>query len=183
MTRNNGFTLVELLIVVIILAILAAIVVPQFSASTDDAKRASLQSTLAGIRSAIDLYYQQHGAYPGENDATGGAACVAGTAGIGDASTAAERAEAFIDQLTKYTAANGTSCSQQNAGAYSLGPYLKKPTLPNDPFTGKGAALAELTVVNTGDLAMDAAGITAGGWRYDTKTGKFIMNHEDYDDL
>ncbi|MFK7816701.1 MAG: prepilin-type N-terminal cleavage/methylation domain-containing protein, partial [Gammaproteobacteria bacterium] len=47
----KGFTLVELLIVVIILAILAAIIVPQFSASTNDAKAAALQSNLANLRS------------------------------------------------------------------------------------------------------------------------------------
>ncbi len=58
---QQGFTLVELLIVVIILALLAAIVVPQFASSTDDAKLASLDTTLSNVRSAIDLYYQQHG--------------------------------------------------------------------------------------------------------------------------
>ncbi len=65
-TIQKGFTLVELLIVVIILALLAAIVVPQFASSTDDAKLASLDTTLSNLRAAIDLYYQQHGAYPGE---------------------------------------------------------------------------------------------------------------------
>ncbi|MFK7816838.1 MAG: prepilin-type N-terminal cleavage/methylation domain-containing protein, partial [Gammaproteobacteria bacterium] len=49
--QAKGFTLVELLIVVIILAILAAIIVPQFSASTNDAKAAALQSNLANLRS------------------------------------------------------------------------------------------------------------------------------------
>ena len=63
---QQGFTLVELLIVVIILALLAAIVVPQFASSTDDAKLASLDTTLANVRAAVDLYYQQHGEYPGE---------------------------------------------------------------------------------------------------------------------
>lgn len=65
LNRNiqQGFTLVELLIVVIILAILAAIVVPQFSAATDDAKLSALDTTLANMRSSIDLYYQQHGKY------------------------------------------------------------------------------------------------------------------------
>ena len=55
---EKGFTLVELLIVVIILAILAAIVVPQFASTTDDARASSADATLAGLRSAIDLYYQ-----------------------------------------------------------------------------------------------------------------------------
>ena len=59
--RQGGFTLVELLIVVIILTIIAAIVIPQLSASTDDAKVAALDSNLARIRSAIDLYYQHTG--------------------------------------------------------------------------------------------------------------------------
>ena len=77
-SMQQGFTLVELLIVVIILALLAAIVVPQFASSTDDAKLASLDTTLGNVRSAIDLYYQQHGEYPGENTAVD-AACVAGT--------------------------------------------------------------------------------------------------------
>ena len=62
-TIQKGFTLVELLIVVIILALLAAIVVPQFASSTDDAKMASLDTTLSNMRAAIDLYYQQHGEY------------------------------------------------------------------------------------------------------------------------
>jgi len=54
---SKGFTLVELLIVVIILALLAAIVVPQFASSTDDAKLASLDTTLGNVRSAVDLYF------------------------------------------------------------------------------------------------------------------------------
>ena len=71
----QGFTLVELLIVVIILAILAAIVVPQFSSSTLDAKESALDSTLANFRSALDLYYQQHGSrYPGGFKETDGTA-------------------------------------------------------------------------------------------------------------
>ncbi len=60
-TTRKGFTLVEILIVVIILGILAAIVIPQFSNASQDARRSSLQSTVQTLRSQIELYKLQHG--------------------------------------------------------------------------------------------------------------------------
>ena len=58
---KKGFTLIEILIVVIILGILAAIVIPQFSNASSDAKKASLRSTVQTLRSQIALYKLQHG--------------------------------------------------------------------------------------------------------------------------
>ena len=165
---QKGFTLVELLIVVIILALLAAIVVPQFASSTDDAKLASLDTTLSNVRSAIDLYYQQHGDYPGAATAVPGA-CT-GTAGTGDASSAAERALAFASQMTLYTDGNGGACSIKE-NAFQFGPYLKKATLPPNPITNNAA----FAVVNAGDLNMPADGADLG-WKYDVLVGKFIAN-------
>ena len=71
--RQAGFTLVELLIVAIILAILAAIVVPQFASTTTDAQEAALRANLSAIRGAISLYRQQHNEYPAFSGANGGA--------------------------------------------------------------------------------------------------------------
>ena len=51
MNRNKGFTLVEILIVVIILGILAAIVVPKFTEASDDAKLSALTTDLKIVRS------------------------------------------------------------------------------------------------------------------------------------
>lgn len=63
--RNQGFTLVEILIVVVILGILAAIVIPQFTAASESAKTSSLTSQLQTIRSQLELYQVQHnGSYP-----------------------------------------------------------------------------------------------------------------------
>jgi len=58
---RRGFTLVEILIVVIILGILAAIVIPQFTNASQNARESSLQSTLQTLRSQIQLYKLQHG--------------------------------------------------------------------------------------------------------------------------
>ena len=179
---HRGFTLVELLIVVIILAIIAAIVVPQFSASTNDAKESALQSNLAGMRSAIDLYFQQHGVYPGSADASGATCPNSGNAGTGDASTAAEKAKAFAEQLTMYTNAAGLACSTTDA-VFQFGPYLKtaqtgEAGLPANPVTTANAVLA----VSAGDLNMTSAG-TTGGWKYDTVTGKIIADHSGFDHL
>ena len=58
--RKSGFTLVEILIVVIILGILAAIVIPQFTNASTSARVASLQGQLQTLRSQIQLFKLQH---------------------------------------------------------------------------------------------------------------------------
>ena len=58
---RRGFTLVEILIVVIILGILAAIVIPTFSNASDDAKRNSTLSLTQTLRSQVGLYRLHHG--------------------------------------------------------------------------------------------------------------------------
>jgi general secretion pathway protein G len=60
-TTRKGFTLVEILIVVIILGILAAIVIPQFTNASQDARRSALASTVQSVRSQVELYKLQHG--------------------------------------------------------------------------------------------------------------------------
>ncbi len=61
---SNGFTLVEILIVVIILGILAAIVIPQFSSASSDARNSSVEATLQTLRSQIGLFQTQHNDTP-----------------------------------------------------------------------------------------------------------------------
>ena len=130
-TIQKGFTLVELLIVVIILALLAAIVVPQFASSTDDAKLASLDTTLGNVRSAIDLYYQQHGEYPGELTAVD-AACTA-TDGTGTGGAGAQGVQAFArsdEPLHRCLTAAPVVIKDAN---FKFGPYLKKAQPADQP--------------------------------------------------
>lgn len=63
--RNRGFTLVEILIVVVILGILAAIVVPQFTSASQEAVKGALQSQLQTIESQVELFrVRNQGAQP-----------------------------------------------------------------------------------------------------------------------
>ena len=59
-TKHSGFTLVEILIVVVILAILAAAVIPQFTESGSDAKQSTMAQNLRSLRLQISMYQAQH---------------------------------------------------------------------------------------------------------------------------
>ena len=142
--KGSGFTLVEILIVVVILGILAAIVIPQFTDAASDARNSSVQSDLQTVRGAIELYKVQHTALLPSMDATG-----------------ADDTANFVARLTSKTDADGAI----NAAGV-CGPYLQKfPTNPNSSTATIGAT----PVFGTTDPG--AASATAG-WFFNTTTGK-----------
>ena len=59
-TVKRGFTLIEILIVVVILGILAAIIVPQFTDAAQEAGASSARSQLQSLRSQIELHRVQN---------------------------------------------------------------------------------------------------------------------------
>jgi general secretion pathway protein G len=62
--RQRGFTLVELLVVIVVLAVLAAIVLPKFMDSSTRSKESSLKTDLKLLRNAITLFQADIGKYP-----------------------------------------------------------------------------------------------------------------------
>ena len=102
MKKKLAFTLVELLIVVIILGILAAIVIPQFSNASTSAKTSAVLSTAQSLRQQVALYKLQH------NDK------------LPDGSTSAK----FWTAMTTQTDSTGTAYA---AGAPDgpFGPYMQ----------------------------------------------------------
>jgi general secretion pathway protein G len=154
MTRKNtGFTLVEILIVVIILGILAAIVIPQFTEASNDARVSAVVSDLQTVRSQIELYKVQHlDQYPGS---ISGAAIPSGAA--------------VVTALTSKT---------DNTGAVSatgtLGPYLGK--FPTNPFTAEGGSTVALVTTDPNSTS------ATEGWFFNTDTGNFGIYTADYVD-
>ncbi len=62
--RQGGFTLIEIMVVVVILGILAALVVPQVMSRPDQAKVTVAQTDITAIGAALDMYKLDNGAYP-----------------------------------------------------------------------------------------------------------------------
>ena len=62
---RRGFTLIEILIVVVILGILAAIVIPQFTNASDEAQESQARTQLQSMRSQVQLYRVKNDVLPG----------------------------------------------------------------------------------------------------------------------
>ena len=113
-TSRKGFTLVEILIVVIILGILAAIVIPQFTSASEDARKSSLQSQLQTLRSQVELYKLQHrDSYPtSDGTATGTwdwTKLTGKTDDTGAASTAATAVGPYLQQVPLNSLTNSST--------------------------------------------------------------------------
>jgi len=64
MKKTAGFTLIEVMVVVVILGILAAIIVPKIMSRPEQARQVKVKQDLLAIQSALDLYKLDNGLYP-----------------------------------------------------------------------------------------------------------------------
>lgn len=64
MTVQKGFSLIEIMVVVVILGILASIVVPKIISRPDEARAVKAKQDVLAIQNALDLYKLDNGVYP-----------------------------------------------------------------------------------------------------------------------
>ncbi len=61
---KKGFTIIELIVVISIISLLAAITLPRYTDATSEAKVANVRSNLANLRTAIEMYNVKNESYP-----------------------------------------------------------------------------------------------------------------------
>lgn len=104
--KKSGFTLVEILIVVIILGILAAVVIPQFANASGDTRESSVMANLKAFRSQLQLYRAQHqDLWPDD----------------------------IASQMTTFTDVDGNTNATYTS-TFRFGPYMVR--IPPNPWTG-----------------------------------------------
>ena len=67
-SAHRAFTLIELLLVLVILAVLAAVVVPKLTGRVEDSKRKATIAEISNLKSALDTYEQDNGHYPSTSE-------------------------------------------------------------------------------------------------------------------
>ena len=151
--NRTGFSIIELMIVTAILGLLAAVAIPRLSKPDDQTRDAEVVAALASLRTAIDSYWSQHAAFPGE---------------LGP--------DQLVNQLCRQT----NDAGRPGVGAdYLLGPYLPTGRMPVSPIVGRNniqvvdsipaqptGPEAWLYDRTSGEVRANSRGTTAGGDRY-----------------
>jgi prepilin-type N-terminal cleavage/methylation domain-containing protein len=149
--EKRGFTLIEILIVVVIMAILAGVILPMLTGTTIEAKDAGLLMNLRVIRGQIQLFQAEHnGSVPGSNG--------------GDP----------VQQLTLYTDLSG-NVSATKSTQYFLGPYMQTQGIENPFNSGTAIMVSTNPAGQTPDPYLAQNGVVVG-WFYNPQTGEIAAN-------
>lgn len=149
--RNSGFSLIELVIVIVIMGIISAVAIPRLSRGSRTAGASALKSDLATLRNAIELFAAEHdGKYPGTT---------------------------LANQVTQYSNNTGGTTSATKTATEVYGPYLKE--MPPMPVGSKKDATGVHVTALAADVPPQ--GLATDGWWYNSTTLEIRANLPDTD--
>ncbi len=152
--KKKGFTLIELMVVIAIIGLLAAIALPKFGDVTSQAKVANVQGNLSSLRTSIAMFYATDGDYP-------------------DLIT-----DTAYNDLTK---AEGTDST---GAAIDFTDYFNKSVMPDTPagklvatVASGDVAVGDTVQITAGNVtAASSDGTTNGGWVYTIGDGTILAD-------
>ncbi len=152
--KIRAFTLVEVLIVVAILGILAAVVLPTFQGQTTIARESTAKDSLRTMRTQIEFYKMEHdGVPPGYINGAG-----------------APEPYLLLHFTGTTTVTGQTSTNKVPSDPFLYGPYIRK--MPENPYNN----LSTIIYVAEATAFADAVDGTSSGWLYKKETGEFKIN-------
>jgi MSHA pilin protein MshA len=163
MRSQSGFTLIEILMVVLLVSILAAVSIPQFIDFRSDAKNAATQSAVGTLRTAIVNQYAQSGVRCG----------------------AAKWPDVTQLQNNDITKGTNPPCTIAQVPSASDRAFVATASFPPNPWSGSAAASTTAVTVCSGggctfgsgtNCAGAAFSNTDGGWCYNSSTGQIWAN-------
>lgn len=157
-----------MIIVILIMAILAVVVIPQIAGTKREAALTNLKGDLAVMRKAVEIYYVQHNStYPGAKS----------IAGMVLANESAANT-AFAAQLLGFTSVNG-EVSKTKDDSHKFGPYIKGGKLPINPFNRLRTVICDM--IENDITVRTSDGLS--GWKFYVQTGVLIANDGAHDHL
>lgn len=172
---------IELVLVVIILGLLAALAIPKLSRAGEFSTESALRERLMVLRTAIDLYHRDHGVYPcatpNEIEISDDG-CSASDANEKNHPQAAIQ-DCFGAQLTKHTSIKGET-SENRIGPFSFGPYLRG-SIPKSPLSNASGSSAKILVIRGSTPPAYQENFPQADWVFNCDTGDIAVNSDQQD--
>jgi prepilin-type N-terminal cleavage/methylation domain-containing protein len=132
MRHEKGFTLIELMVVIVIIAILAAVALPNFMGATEKARESAVRSAMKTLQTAIEMYATDHsGTYTNR-----------------------------LEDVKPYLPGNAFPKSPATNSAYSLGSNLFDGSTSGSPETSNPTTAQQYAIVYTYDAVTNSYTLT-----------------------